>query len=214
VNKPGRPPSPTGPHGSENASREPVSRDPVGREGHDRALASPTLGELFAGFLFTGLSGFGGVLPWARRMVVEQRRWLSGPEFTDLLALCQFLPGPNVLNLAVTIGARFAGTTGAIVASLGLMAAPMVIVIVLGMIHARYGHLAWVEHGFGGLAAAASGLVLSMAVKISAPLRTRPAGAAMAAVTFLAIAVLRVPLLPAMLLLAPVSVAVCAITRP
>jgi chromate transporter len=179
----------------------------------ERSFASPTLGELFAGFLFTGLSGFGGVLPWARRMVVEQRRWLSGPEFTDLLALCQFLPGPNVLNLAVTIGARFAGVSGAIVASLGLMAAPMVIVIVLGMIHARYGHLAWVEHGFAGLAAAASGLVLSMAVKISAPLRTRPAAAAMAAVTFLVIAVLRVPLLPAMLILAPISVAVCAMTR-
>ena len=68
---------------------------------------APSLSDLFRGFLGIGLTGFGGVLPWARRMVVDQRRWLSASEFLDLLALCQFLPGPNVVNLSVALGSRF-----------------------------------------------------------------------------------------------------------
>jgi Chromate transporter len=56
---------------------------------------SPTLPRLFLGFLSVGICGFGGVLPWARRMVVEQKRWLTAAEFTDMLGLCQFLPGES-----------------------------------------------------------------------------------------------------------------------
>ncbi|MBV8576720.1 MAG: chromate transporter, partial [Acetobacteraceae bacterium] len=97
----------------------------------------PTIGALFSGFFSTGISGFGGTLPWARRMLVEQRRWLTGPEFTDTLALCQFLPGPNVVNLSIAVGARFQGAAGALAAITGLLAAPVAIVIVLGVIYAR-----------------------------------------------------------------------------
>ena len=64
---------------------------------------SVSLAALFAGFFRIGMIGFGGVLPWARRMLVEQRKWLTAQEFTDLLALCQFLPGPNVVNLAAKL---------------------------------------------------------------------------------------------------------------
>ena len=74
----------------------------------------PTTAALFLGFLSIGIIGFGGVLPWARRMMVEQRRWLTPAEFTDLLGLCQFLPGPNIVNLAVALGSRFRGLPGAI----------------------------------------------------------------------------------------------------
>src|ERR1700710_1348495 len=88
---------------------------------------SPGVGALFVGFLGIGVIGFGGVMPWARRMVVEQRRWLGAGEFTDLLALCQFLPGPNIVNMAVAIGARYRGAAGSVAAVAGLLAAPMVI---------------------------------------------------------------------------------------
>jgi len=71
--------------------------------------AMPTVGELFRGLLSIGIIGFGGVLPWARRMVVEQRRWLTPAEFTDLLGLCQFLSGPNIVNFATAVGSRFRG---------------------------------------------------------------------------------------------------------
>ncbi|MEY4592333.1 MAG: chromate transporter subunit, partial [Pseudomonadota bacterium] len=75
---------------------------------------------LFLGFSTVGLSGFGGVLPFARRMLVERRQWLSGEEFNSLMGMCQFLPGPNVVNLAVCVGRRFAGVSGAISGVLGL----------------------------------------------------------------------------------------------
>lgn len=150
---------------------------------------------LFLGFLSVGVCGFGGVLPWARRMIVEQRRWMTAAEFTDLLSLCQFLPGPNVINVSVALGARFHGATGSLAAISGLMAAPMAIVITLGALYERYGQYPTVRQTFVGLAAAASALVLSTALKIAAPLRTHPIGIAIAILTLLAIVVLRAPLL-------------------
>jgi chromate transporter len=161
---------------------------------------------LFAGFLSIAVVSFGGALPWARRMLVERRRWLGAEEFTDLLALCQFLPGGNVINLSVAVGARFRGVPGAIAALLGLMAVPMAIVIGFGALYARYGGEPAVARGLRGLAAAASGLVLATALKIAAPQRRRPRGLIVAALTLVAIAGLRLPLVPSMLVLAPFSI--------
>jgi chromate transporter len=158
----------------------------------------PTLTSLFLGFFTIGMFGFGGVLPWARRLVVEQRRWLSASEFTDMLGLCQFLPGGNIMNLTIALGARFHGVAGAAAAFLGLMTAPVAIVIGLGAVYERFADLEMVRHGFAALAAAAAALVLSTALRIAAPLRTGPLEVAVATVTFLAIAVLRLPL-PAVL---------------
>ncbi len=86
---------------------------------------------LFITFTFIGLSGFGGVLPWARRTLVEQKQWLSSQEFNALLGVCQLVPGPNIVNLAVCVGERFGGVRGAFSAVGGLMLAPMTVVILL-----------------------------------------------------------------------------------
>ena len=163
-------------------------------------------GDMFLGFLGVGLMGFGGVLPFARRMIIDERRWLTPAEFTDLLALCQFLPGPNICNLSIALGRRFHGLRGALASICGLMGAPFVIALGLGVLYARYGGIPTVAHLFAGLAAAASGLVLATAIKVGMPLRGRVKGLAIAAVAFGTIAGLRTPLLPTMLLLAPVSV--------
>jgi chromate transporter len=77
------------------------------------AQQKPSLGALFYGFFTVGMCGFGGVLPWVRRMTVEQKRWLSAAEFTDMLGLYQFLPGGNVMNVTVALGARFHGIASA-----------------------------------------------------------------------------------------------------
>ena len=166
----------------------------------------PTRLDLFRGFFGIGIIGFGGVLPWARRMVVDQRRWLSAAEFLDMLALCQFLPGPNVANLSVALGTRFHGASGALAALSGLLAAPVMIVVGLGTLYARYGGLPLVRHAFTGLAAAASGLVISMACRIAWPIRKQPLAITVATTAFIAIALVRLPLLPTMLLLASASV--------
>ena len=168
------------------------------------APVPPSLFALFQGFLTVGLFGFGGVLPWARRMVVEQKRWMSATEFTDMLGLCQFLPGGNIMNVTIALGARFHGVAGAVLAFTGLMAAPVAIVIGLGMVYDRYGQLPMVRHAFTGLAASASALVMANALKIAAPLRSDPVGIGVASVTFVAIAILRLPLPPVL----PVIVAV------
>jgi chromate transporter len=166
----------------------------------------PTTNELFTGFLLLGLIGFGGVLPLARRMVVEDRRWLSADEFTDLLGLCQFLPGGNIINMSVAIGMKFQGVAGAFAALLGLIAAPTGIVIALGTLYDNFQDDPYIRHLFAGLAAAAAGLLISMAIKIVIPLLRKPAALAIIALCFLAIAILKLPLLPTMIVLAPISI--------
>jgi chromate transporter len=166
----------------------------------------PTIGALFAGFLGLGLIGFGGVLPMARRMIVERRRWLTEAEFTDLLGLCQFLPGGNIINLSVAIGLHFRGVAGAMASLVGLIAAPSAIVIMLGVVYDRFQNDPRVQHLFAGLAAAAAGLLIAMAIKIALPLRTKPIAIVIAALCFVAIAVLRLPLPPTMMVLASLSI--------
>src|ERR1700759_5142569 len=95
----------------------------------------PTTAQIFTGFLSLGLIAFGGALPLARREIVERRKWLDADEFTDLLGLCQFLPGGNVINLSVAIGMKFRGVPGALAGLLGLLVGPSLVVIGLGVIY-------------------------------------------------------------------------------
>src|ERR1700761_9448332 len=134
----------------------------------------PTVADLFKGFLGLGLTSFGGALPLARRTIVERHRWLSGAEFTDLLGLCQFLPGGNVINLSVAIGMRFHGWRGALAGLLAFIAGPSLVVIALGVLYERTQNDPHVQHLFAGLAAAAAGLLIAMAAKILMPLRRNP----------------------------------------
>ncbi|MBT2794613.1 chromate transporter [Paraburkholderia strydomiana] len=170
----------------------------------------PTLREIFSGFLGLGLISFGGALPLARRALVEQRRWLNAEDFTDLLGLCQFLPGGNVINLSVAVGMRFRGIPGALAGLLGLIAGPSLVVIGLGVLYERTQDDLHVRHLFAGLAAAAAGLLISMAIKILLPLRNKPMAALIAALGFVAIAIMRLPLLPTMLVLTPLSIYVAS----
>jgi chromate transporter len=170
----------------------------------------PTLSELFFGFLAIAATGFGGVLPWAQIVLVEKRRWLTGEQFADDLALAQFLPGPNIMNLSILIGVRFHGPLGAIVCALGLLGVPVALMIVCGALYSRYGDVSWLRSGLLGLSAAAVGLLISMAAKLALPLlrgRRIPA-LAFALIAFVAVALLRLPLYWVVLSLAPVSVAV------
>lgn len=167
----------------------------------------PSVPAIFAGFFSVGIIGFGGVLPITRRMIVEQRQWMSGKEFTDILGLCQFLPGGNVINLAAAVGHRFRGIPGALAGLAGLMCAPMAIVILLGLFYAHFQDEPLVRRAFAGLAAAASGLIVAMALKIAAPLRTDLLAMIVALVTLAAIVWLRLPLLATMAVMAPLGIA-------
>ena len=96
----------------------------------------PSLAGLFLAFAKMSLAGFGGVLVWARRGIVEQHRWMTAEEFNETFALCHFLPGPNIVNLSVVFGSRFGGIAGGLAAFAGLIGPPMLIAIVLAALRA------------------------------------------------------------------------------
>lgn len=177
------------------------------------AQIKPTARELFRGFMILGLTGFGGVLPLSRHMVVEQHRWLTGREFTDLLSFCQFLPGGNIINLSVAIGLRFQGIRGAVAALAGLIAAPTAVALILGVIYARFQSDPRVVHLFAGLAAAAAGQLVAMTVKLALPLRKQPAAIVVGVIVYAAVAGFQLPLVPTMLVVAPLSIAVMMMVR-
>jgi len=154
----------------------------------------PDIRALFLGFSTVGLSGFGGVLPFARRMLVEERQWLSAEEFNTQLGFCQFLPGPNVVNLAVLVGKRYHGVPGAIVAPLGLLAGPLAIVLLLALLYDRYGSLPLAQSMLRGIAAAGCGLLLAMAWRMGMAIRDKPIFLPFTVLTVAAVAWLRWPL--------------------
>lgn len=164
--------------------------------------------QLFGGFCLIGLSGFGGVLPWARRYIVERFRWLPPAEFAALLGLCQIMPGPNVMNLAVCLGARFQGWRGAIVAPLGMMLAPMAIVLALGLAYLHYGELAAVRAMLRGISAVGAGLILAAGLRMLFEYRRQGLAVGLAALVFVAIGWLRLPMLPVVALLLPAGIVV------
>lgn len=160
-------------------------------------MAQPprSLAELFLGFLSIGARSFGGVLPWAHRVLVEERRWITPEDFAETVGLCQVLPGPNIGNAAILLGKRWFGVRGAAVAFLGLMALPFVWVLALAALYADFASNALVRAVVTGVGTAGAGLFIGTAIKLGRTLATKPAGLAIVASVFLAIAIARIPLL-------------------
>src|SRR6202035_5391455 len=170
----------------------------------------PGLTALFVAFAKMSLAGFGGVMVWARRGIVDQHRWMTAEEFNETFALCHFLPGPNIVNLSVVFGSRFRGIAGGIAAFAGLVGPPVVIVMILAALYARFGEIDALRRILAGVSAAAVGLLVSVVFRIMMPLiRKRDlVGLVVMAAVFVAIGLLRLPL-PAVLLVAiPLSIAI------
>jgi chromate transporter len=166
-----------------------------------------TLTELFLGFLSIGARSFGGVLPWAHRVMVEERRWLTPADFAETIGLCQFLPGPNIGNASIVLGKRWFGVRGALVAFLGLVALPFVWVLALGAIYADYASVPMVKGIVTGVGAAGAGLFIGTAIKLGRALVRKPAALVLVAGCFLAVALARVSLLYVL----PVALAVAIV---
>lgn len=167
----------------------------------------PSRLDLFLGYLKIGLFGFGGVAAWARRVIVEERRWLTEREYAEVLGLGQVLPGPNVGNAAVMIGRRFHGLAGALLATAGIYCAPLCILIALCLLYDRYGQLPEVAPAMAGIAAAAAGMVIGTACKMAGRLKLAPEAIALLLLATFCAAWLRLPLPLIVLALAPLSIA-------
>ena len=154
-----------------------------------------SLADLFIGFLSIGARSFGGVMPWAYRVMVEERRWITADDFTATVGLCQFLPGPNIGNTSVVLGKRWFGWRGSIVGFLGLVAVPFAWVLGLAAFYSDYATIPLVRSIVIGVGAAGAGLFIGTAVKLGRPLARKPGAWAVAMGCLLAVAVGRVSLL-------------------
>lgn len=173
----------------------------------------PNNQELFMGFMKLGLMGFGGVLPLAHRMIVDDRKWLSIEEFTHLLGVCQLLPGGNIINMSVAIGYQFQGIKGAISAVVGLISAPTLIVIILYELYAQFQSIPAVKHMLEGLAAAAAGLLFAMGLKMLRPIMKRYLTWVTIGMTFLFMLVIKIPLLLTLLILVALNITVLSLNK-
>jgi chromate transporter len=175
----------------------------------------PGLIVLFVAFARMSLAGFGGVLVFARRAIVDQHRWMSADEFNETFALCHFLPGPNIVNLSVVFGSRFRGVAGAIAAFAGLIGPPVVIVTILAVLYARFGEVDALRRILGGVSCAAVGLLFAVVFRMVMPLigRRDLVGLVVLAAVFIAIGVVRLPLAAVLLVAIPLSVAITLAMR-
>ena len=161
------------------------------------------------GFARIGLSGIGGVLPYAHHTIVEDEGWLTDREFTEVLSIAQILPGPNIANVAILLGTRFRGAAGAAVALGGLFVPPLLVFIAIAMLYRQFADVAWLKRVFIGVAAAAAGLILGMGFKLAVALPRNAWAVAIAVIALGAAVVAHIPLPWVVLALAPVGLA-CA----
>ena len=164
-----------------------------------------SLTDLFVSFTLLALQGFGGVLAVVQRELVEKKQWLTREEFLEDWAVAQILPGPNVVNLSLMIGDRYFGLRGALIALAGMLTLPMLVVLAMAIVFAGIGDLPAAQGALRGLGAVAAGLIIATGLKLIAALKENVMGMrtcwAVAALTFVAIALLRVRLLWVLLVL-------------
>lgn len=187
------------------------AEDEPGEAARPAATAEVGAGALFLGFLKIGLLGFGGVAPWARHVIVQDRRWLSEAEYAALIGVGQVLPGANTVNAAVMIGDRFAGALGALAAVTGLMVMPLAILIALAQVYAAFASVPLVQAALAGSAAAAAGLVVGTGLKMAWRLKPTPGAVAAGILALGAVALLHWPLVVVILVLGPLSVGIAAL---
>ena len=157
-----------------------------------------SLADLFVSFTLLALQGFGGVLAVVQRELVEKKRWMTREEFIEEWAVAQIMPGPNVINLAIMLGARYFGLRGALAALAGMLAFPLLLVLALALVYAEYASSPYVSGALRGMGAVAAGLITATGLKLLPALKKNamgvPLSAALGVLAFVAIAWLKLPL--------------------
>lgn len=154
--------------------------------------------QLFWAFSWLALQGFGGVLAVVQRELVEKKQWLTPEEFVEDWAVAQIMPGANVVNLALIVGDRYFGWRGALAALAGMLTLPLLVVLALTVALSGVAHQSAVQGALRGMGAVSAGLIAGTGLKLIAALKGNTMGAlacaALAALTFIAIALLHIPL--------------------
>ncbi len=182
-----------------------IEREPVSE--------APDCKALFTGFMQLGLMGFGGVLPLAHRIIVEDKKWIDEGKFTDLLGVCQLLPGGNIINMSVAIGMQFQGIKGAISSVLGLISAPTAIVLIIYQVYEHFQYLTAVQHMIQGLAAAAAGLLFATGFKMLRPILKSYLTVLTIALTFVFMLLIKLPLALTLFVLVAINLLVLGVKK-
>ena len=176
-------------------------------DGPDVAPANVTALDLFIGFATVGMLGFGGIAAALFHVVVERRKWLTVDEYASTLGLGQVLPGANLINLATIIGDKYKGAPGAVIALSGLLCMPIIILVGLANLYDQFSNLPDVKAGISAAAAGAVGLTFGTGIKLGRTILKSPFAIMVAVVSFVAIGLLRLPMIATILALAPLAVA-------
>jgi chromate transporter len=173
--------------------------------------AEVPLRQLFLCFVKVGMTSFGGsTQAWIFRAVVEERRWLSETDFLAGVTIAQILPGANPVNLSLYVGQRLRGWLGALVATLGMVAPAILIVLLAGALYARLAHFPLTHFLLIGIATVGVGATLAAGLKVARKIERRPAIIVIGLATFIAVGVLHWSMVPVVAVLAPLSVALAA----
>lgn len=158
-----------------------------------------SLGALFWAFSALALQGFGGVVAIAQRELVDKKQWLTQAQFVEDWAVAQVLPGPNVVNLSLMIGDRYFGVRGGMTALAGMLSFPLVIVLILAALFSGVSDSVAVQGALRGMGAVAAGMIVATGLRLLSALKENVLGTpfcySLAAATFVAIALLRLPLI-------------------
>ena len=177
-----------------------MNSDPLTHKPHVPLL------ELMGVFFRVGVTSFGGsTAAWLYRELVERRAWLDEEHFLTALTLAQVLPGANPVNLSIYVGSQLRGGIGGAVAALGMIGPPFCIILLLGFLYREFGSSPMVHAVLGGLAAVGVGMTLSIGVKLARKVR-KPIPLLIAAVLFGTVGVLHWPMIPVVIVLAPLSI--------
>jgi chromate transporter len=165
------------------------------------------LAAIFAAFFRLGVTSFGGgTAAWLYRAIVQRRAWIDNQTYLTGVGLSRVLPGSAGVNLTVQMGQHLRGGKGALTAVLGLLSGPFFVVIGLAAGVDRIARNP-VAHAFlDGVAAAAIGLTFATGFALAPRRRGESGQVAIAAATVVMVGLLRWPMLPVVLCLAPIGI--------
>lgn len=171
------------------------------------AVARVGLGEIFRTFLMIGATSFGGgVVAYLRSALVVDRKWLDDDEFMSALEISQTLPGLNATNMSIIVGDRLRGVAGALVGFAGMVIPGSILLFILGALYGQHGHRPLIASALGGVAAAATGLLLATTIQIGRKELHALADLLLVAITTVMVSVFKLPLFVVLLTVGPLAI--------
>lgn len=165
-----------------------------------------SLFEIASTFALVGMISFGGnLVGYIQQIIVRKKEWLSEDEFLEGVELCQILPGPNAIKLAVYLGRHFRGKMGASVAFFSMVLPPAALILLIGAFYFQYSSLPFVSAIFIGIGGAVVGLTLASTIQLGYKHFSNLIDLAVILIVFLASS-FQVPLLMIFALVGPISI--------